>query len=136
MMKYLLDTDTCIYALKRKPQEVADKLSRHENAVCISAVTLMELYFGAEKSSRPEQNRFEIDYFVANLVVLDYNAAAAAHTADIRAELSKRGTPIGPYDSMIAGHARSQGLICVTNNVREFGRVDGLRVENWCEAAE
>lgn len=131
-MKYLLDTDTCIYVLKRKPEIVVEQLARHENAVCISTVTLMELYFGAEKSSRPAQNRLEIDYFVANLAVLDYNTAAAQHTADIRAELGRRGTPIGPYDSMIAGHARSQGLICVSNNIREFSRVDGLRLDNWC----
>lgn len=114
-MKYLLDTNTCIYAMKRKPIEVVERLTEHQDEVCISSVTLMELYFGAEKSAKPAQNRLEIDYFVANLVVWDYNAYAAEHTAQIRAELAKQGRPIGAYDNMIAGYARSKGLICVTN---------------------
>jgi len=130
-MKYLLDTNICIYAIKRKPLSVVEKLSAWQGSVCISSVTLMELYFGVERSSNPARNRFEIEYFVANLAVLEYDAAAASHTAEIRAELTKRGTPIGSYDYMIAGHARSRGLICVTNNIREFSRVDGLRLENW-----
>lgn len=130
-MKYLLDTNTCIYAMKRKPIEVVERLTEHQDEVCISSVTLMELYFGAEKSAKPAQNRLEIDYFVANLVVWDYDAYAAEHTAQIRAELAKQGRPIGAYDNMIAGHARSKGLICVTNNIKEFERVNGLRLENW-----
>ncbi|TCP96949.1 tRNA(fMet)-specific endonuclease VapC [Cricetibacter osteomyelitidis] len=130
-MKYMLDTNICIYAIKRKPISVVEQLIKHQDQVCISSVTLMELYYGAEKSSAPERNRYDIDYFVANLVVLDYDPLAAAHTAEIRADLAAKGTPVGSYDSMIAGHARSLGLVCVTNNTKEFERIAGLRLENW-----
>ena len=87
--------------------------------------------FGAEKSAAPEKNLAVIEAFLARLAVLDYDLHAAEHTGQLRAELQKRGKPIGPYDQMIAGHARSLGLIVVTNNQREFDRVSGLRVENW-----
>ena len=136
MMKYMLDTNICIYAIKRKPLSVVEKLSIWQDDVCISSVTLMELYFGAARSSNPTRNRFEIEYFVANLAVLDYDALAASHTAEIRATLTQQGKPIGGYDYMIAGHARIRGLVCVTNNLREFARVDGLLLENWWQESE
>ena len=91
----------------------------------------MELIYGAEKSSNPERNLSEIEGFIARIDVVSYDDIAANHTGQIRAELARHGTPIGPYDQMIAGHARSQGLILVTNNLREFERVPGLRLENW-----
>jgi tRNA(fMet)-specific endonuclease VapC len=91
----------------------------------------MELIYGAEKSSAPERNLAVIEGFAGRLDVLSYDMNAASHTGMIRAELAKAGTPIGPYDQMIAGHARSQGLIVVTNNLREFKRVQGLRLEDW-----
>ena len=91
----------------------------------------MELIYGAEKSSNPGRNLADVEGFAARLEVLKYDQDAAAHTGQLRAELAKAGTPIGPYDHMIAGHARSQGLILVTNNLREFNRVPGLRVEDW-----
>jgi len=91
----------------------------------------MELIYGAEKSALPEQNLAVVEGFTARLDVLDYNALAAEHTGQLRAELAKTGTPIGPYDQMIAGHARSRGLIVVTINVCEFQRVPGLRIEDW-----
>lgn len=91
----------------------------------------MELVYGAEKSSQPERNLRVLEGFAQRLEVLPYDAAAAMHTGQIRAELARAGTPIGPYDQMIAGHARSLGLVVVTNNTREFDRVAGLRVENW-----
>ncbi len=131
MLKYMLDTNICIYAIKKKPIEVIQQFSKYQDYLCISSITLMELYYGAEKSSNPQTNLTEIEKFVANLIVLDYDHYAAAHTAQIRAELSKTGKTIGSYDAMIAGHARSQGFICVTNNIREFERVAGLRLENW-----
>ncbi|WP_386692620.1 MULTISPECIES: type II toxin-antitoxin system tRNA(fMet)-specific endonuclease VapC [unclassified Lonepinella] len=134
MLKYMLDTNICIYAIKQNPIHVVQKLAQYEDQVCISSVTLMELYYGADKSSNPVKNRFEIDYFVGNLVVLDYDAKASSHTGNIRADLARKGMPIGAYDSMIAGHARSQGLVCVTNNTKEFERVDGLMLENWWSA--
>ncbi|CAM3439493.1 tRNA(fMet)-specific endonuclease VapC [Halomonas lysinitropha] len=91
----------------------------------------MELIYGAEKSTHPERNLHSIEGFAARLEVLQYDADAAAHTGQLRAELAKAGAPIGPYDQMIAGHARSRGLVVVTNNIREFERVPGLRLEDW-----
>lgn len=131
MLKYLLDTNICIYTIKNKPEAVREAFNRHHNQLSISAVTLMELIYGAEKSAAPEKNLAVVEGFAARLEVLDYDAAAAAHTGQLRAELTKLGQPIGPYDQMIAGHARSRGLILVTNNHREFERVPGLRLENW-----
>ena len=122
MIKYMLD---------HRPAKVRAQFIAHEGQMCISTVTLMELYYGAEKSSVPERNLAEIEQFAGRLVVLDYDSEAAAHTGQIRAEPKVAGKSIGPYDQMIAGHARSSGLIVVTNNVKEFKRVTGLRVENW-----
>lgn len=94
----------------------------------------MELIYGAEKSANPERNLADVEGFAARLEVLPYDAQAAAHSGQLRAELARIGKPIGPYDQMIAGHARAQGLILVTNNLREFERVPGLRVEDWVNA--
>ena len=94
----------------------------------------MELVYGPERSADPEQNLRVLEGFAARLDVLSYGTDAATHTGQIRAELAATGTPIGPYDHMIAGHARSLGLIVVTNNVKEFTRVEGLRVDNWVAA--
>jgi tRNA(fMet)-specific endonuclease VapC len=101
--------------------------------MAISTVTLMELIYGAEKSQAPERNLTEIAGFSARLEVLENGSEAAKHTGQLRAELAKIGKPIGPYDQMIAGHARSLGLIIVTNNLREFERVPGLRVVDWVD---
>lgn len=131
MLKYLLDTNICIYTIKNKPQEVREAFNRFYGQFAISSVTLMELIYGAEKSVNPEKNLAVIEGFTARLEVLPYNFDAAVHTGQIRAELAKKGTPIGPYDAMMAGHARSAGLILVTNNLCEFERVTGLRTDNW-----
>lgn len=131
MLKFLLDTNICIFTLKNKPQSVREAFNRHHGQLCISSVTLMELIYGAEKSSAPESNLSVVEGFAARLEVLPYDTNAAAHTGQLRAELAEAGKPIGPYDQMIAGHARSLGLIVVTNNLREFERVPGLRVEDW-----
>ena len=131
MIKYMLDTNICIFTIKNKPQIVREAFNRHNGQLCISAVTLMELIYGAEKSAAPEKNLAVIEGFTARLEVLPFDNEAAAHTGMIRSELAKAGTPIGPYDHMIAGHARSRGFIVVTNNLREFERVQGLRVEDW-----
>ncbi|MBB3102321.1 type II toxin-antitoxin system tRNA(fMet)-specific endonuclease VapC [Azomonas macrocytogenes] len=131
MLKYLLDTNICIFTLKNRPQQVREAFKRHHGQMCISTVTLMELIYGAEKSASPERNLADIEGFAARLEVLTYDQAAAAHTGQLRAELARAGTPIGPYDQMIAGHARSLGLILITHNTREFERVPGLRIENW-----
>lgn len=133
MLKYLLDTNICIFTIKNKPQSVREAFNRHHGQLCISSVTLMELIYGAEKSSSPESNLAVVEGFAARLEVLPYDANAAAHTGQLRAELAKAGKPIGPYDQMIAGHARSLGLTLVSNNLREFERVPGLRLEDWAQ---
>lgn len=131
MLKYLLDTNIVIYTIKNKPELVRQRFNAHDGQMAISTITLMELLYGAEKSSDPQRNLHVVESFAARLDVLDFDSKAAQHTGQIRAELARQGTPIGPYDQMIAGHARSQGLIVVTNNAREFDRVSGLRTENW-----
>ncbi|MBU2764417.1 tRNA(fMet)-specific endonuclease VapC [Acidithiobacillus caldus] len=131
MIKYLLDTNICIFTIKNKPPEIREQFRRHHGQMAISTVTLMELVYGAEKSQAPEDNLAVIEGFAARLEVLDYGSEAARHTGQIRAELARLGKPIGPYDQIIAGHARSQGLIVVTNNLREFECVPGLRVMDW-----
>ena len=136
MLKYMLDTNIVIYTMKNRPAEVKAAFNAKEGQLCITSVTLMELLYGAEKSSDPARNTRNIEAFAAHLAVLDYDIAAAQHTGQIRAELAKKGLPIGPYDQMIAGHARSLGLILVSNNLREFELVQGLRLENWVDESK
>lgn len=131
MMTYMLDTNICIYTMKNKPQIVRERFEFFQYKLCISSVTLMELAVGAEKSMYKQKAFEALKIFVDSLIVLNYDVNASYHTANIKATLEKQGTPIGVYDTMIAGHARSLGLIVVTNNEKEFKRVDGLRVENW-----
>lgn len=131
MLKYLLDTNICIYTIKNRPDSVRKIFLEHDGQMCVSSVTQMELIYGAEKSLAVSRNLKDIEGFLARLIVKDFDANAATHAGQIRAELAKAGTPIGPYDQMIAGHARSLGLVVVTNNVSEFSRVQGLRVVNW-----
>ena len=131
MLKYMLDTDTVIYTIKNNPLEVKAAFTRHYGQFCISSVTFMELIYGAEKSMAPERNLSVIEGFAARVEVLSFDVQAAVHAGQIRSELAKIGKPIGPYDQMIAGHARSLGLILVSNNLKEFQRVPGLRLENW-----
>ena len=131
MLKYLLDTNTCIYTIKNRPDAVRKTFIEHDGQMCVSTITQMELIYGAEKSQAVARNLKVVGGFLARLEVKDFDASAAVHTGQIRAELARAGTPIGPYDQMIAGQARALGLIVVTNNVSEFSRVPGIRVENW-----
>lgn len=131
MIQYLLDTDIVIYTMKNKPPAVKEAFEKFHDEVAISSVTLMELYYGVERSSDKQRNLKSVEGFAARLTVVDYDMHAAMHTGDIRANLAKVGKPIGPYDAMIAGQARSRGFILVTNNEKEFSRVDGLRLINW-----
>ena len=131
MLRYMLDTSILIYTIKNKPLAVRRAFEQHSGQLCTSTICLMELIYGAEKSAAPAQNLATINGLAARLEVIDYDAKAATHSGQIRAELARIDQPIGPYDQMIAGHARSQGLILVTNNTKEFDRVDGLRLENW-----
>jgi tRNA(fMet)-specific endonuclease VapC len=131
MLTYMLDTNTCIYVMKDYPRNLQDKFNSTAEQLCISSITLGELHYGAEKSARRADNLTAIEHFVARLDVLPFDARAAAHNGQLRAELERAGTPCGPHDTQIGGHARSGGLIVVTNNLREFSRMPGLRVENW-----
>lgn len=131
MLKYLLDTDIVIYTMRNRPEQVKRRFKQHQGQICISAVTLGELVFGAEHSEQVARNLKDIEAMVARLEVLPLDIGAAYHFGRIRAALFKAGQPIGPYDMMIAGHARAKGLILVSNNIREFSRVPGLMIENW-----
>lgn len=131
MLAYMLDTSICIHVMKTYPQAVREKFNAAAEQLCISSITLGELHYGAEKSARRAENLIAIDHFVARLEVLPFADRAAAHYGQIRAELARAGTPCGPHDLQIGGHARSEGLIVVTNNMREFARMPGVRVENW-----
>jgi tRNA(fMet)-specific endonuclease VapC len=131
MLKYMLDTNIVIYVIKRRPAELLSIFNERAGHMCISTITLAELLHGVEKSERQEHNLRQVEDFISRLDVLEYGESAAAHYGSIRADLERKGKPIGVNDLHIAGHARSAGLILVTNNMREFERVDGLRVESW-----
>ncbi len=131
-MKYMLDTNICIYVIKHKPDTVIKKfLSYDPEELCISAITYAELMHGIEKSMAVERNRIAMSLFLSPITILEFDGQAAEEYGRIRAELEKKGMPIGPMDTLIAGHAKSRGLILVTNNTREFNRVAGLTVEDW-----
>ena len=130
----MLDTNICIYVIKHKPEKVFKKLQTiHPEDVCISSVTYAELVHGVEKSSAVEKNRLALSMLLANMEILDFDVDAADCYGKIRAGLEKKGTPIGPLDMMIAGHAQSLGYTVVTNSVKEFSRVAALKIENWAE---
>ena len=130
----MLDTNICIYVIKHKPEKVFQKLQEVDPSdVCISSVTYAELVHGVEKSAAVDKNRLALSILLANIEILDFDVNAAEGYGKIRADLEKNGTPIGPLDMMIAGHARSLDYTLVTNNVKEFKRVSGLKIENWAE---
>jgi tRNA(fMet)-specific endonuclease VapC len=136
MLRYLLDTNIVIYVLKRRPVEVLSTFNANASRMAISSITLAELLHGAEKSSRASENLSTIEDFCSRLQVLPYGAKAAQHYGAIRAALERLGQPIGVNDLHIAGHARSEGLVLVTNNQSEFLRVPALAVENWVQAGK
>jgi tRNA(fMet)-specific endonuclease VapC len=130
MITHLLDTDICIFALKRR-SKLLEKLVEHDGHLAISDVTLFELYYGSEKYQEPQARVRQVEDLAARLEVIPFDSQAARSAADIRAVLESKGQIIGAYDLQIAGIARARGLILATGNVREFSRVAGLRVENW-----
>lgn len=133
-MKYLLDTNICIYLVKKKPVSVIHRFDEHPvGDIGISSITVAELSFGVQKSQRRKQNQAALLQFLSPLVIADFNSDAAFSYGHIRAELERRGTPIGSLDTLIAGHAASMNVILVTNNEQEFSRVPGLIVENWID---
>lgn len=135
-MRYLLDTNICIYVIKRRPPQVLARLQRCAvGDLGLSTVTLAELEYGVAKSQEPVRHHAALAAFTLPLEVIPFDAPAAAAYGPIRATLARQGTPIGAMDLLIAAHARSLGVILVTNNVREFGRVPGLQIEHWAEDA-
>jgi len=133
MIKYMLDTFICIYTIKNKPAVIRQEFRSHQDQLCVSSITVMELIKGVEKSAKPDVNLAVVESFLARLTILDFDVNAAVHSGRIIADLEARGQRIGAYDSQIAGHARSRGLIVVTNNIPEFSRVPGLLMENWLD---
>ena len=133
MLRYLLDTDIVIYVLKRRPVEMLPVFNANASRMAISSITLVELLHGAEKSSRASENLAVVEDFCSRIDVLPYGIKAAQHYGAIRAALEKLGRPIGVNDLHIAGHARSEGLVLVTNKVSEFARVPALQMENWAK---
>src|SRR6056297_2085554 len=133
MLRYMLDTNILIYTVKNKPEIVRQQFEEHDGEICASSITAMELLYGAHKSQAVRRNLDVIDGLLGRLELLDFDLGAAEHAGQIRAELAASGNPIGPFDIMIAGHARSTGLCLVTNNQREFARVGGLRLANWAQ---
>jgi tRNA(fMet)-specific endonuclease VapC len=131
-MKYLLDTNICIYIINRKDPALLRKLQAHRaEHLCISTITIAELEHGVAKSKRPDQNRVALVAFLVPFTILDFDQAAAAEYGGIRAALESQGQPIGPMDLLLAAQARSRQLVLVSNNEAEFKRVESLEVENW-----
>ena len=131
MLKYLLDTNIVIYVIKRRPIEILDTFNNNTGKMAVSSITEAELYYGVEKSQRPTDNGRIVEDFLSRLTVLPYDSKAASHFGNIKADLAKKGTLIGENDIHITAHARSQGLVLVSNNLREFQRIQGLMLENW-----
>lgn len=132
MIKFMLDTNICIYIIKKKPEEVLRRLKNARiSEIGVSSITLSELEYGAAKSSRPDQNKMALAEFLAPLEILSYDDMAAQEYGKIRESLERHGTPIGSMDLLIAAHALSSNCTLVTNNEREFSRVTSLRIENW-----
>lgn len=131
-MKFMLDTNICIYVIKQQPQIVLERFASHPvGELGISVITLAELEYGASKSSNPARNREALGQFISPLEVAAFGQSATLTYGKMRALLEKRGRPIGSMDMLIAAHALSLEVKLVTNNVREFKRIPGLRVENW-----
>jgi tRNA(fMet)-specific endonuclease VapC len=128
---FLLDTDICIHALKRRSRQLAARFAANDGRMAVSDISLFELYYGAEGYTEPQRRLAIIDGFIARLEVLPFDSRAARHAGQIRAALERKGQMIGSYDVMIAGLARARGLVLVTDNMREFARVEGLRAERW-----
>ena len=131
-MNYLLDTNTCIYIINKKPASAIEKIRRKRpEQVAVSSITVAELEYGAARSKLPERNRVALIEFLVAFTILDFGQTDAAFYGTVRASLDKLGKPIGPMDLLLAAQARAQNLVLVTNNLKEFRRVEGLRVESW-----
>ncbi len=133
-MKYMLDTNICIFLIKNKPESVIQKFIQNKpEDICISSITYAELMHGVENSKAKEKNQIALAMFLSEIQIVPFDIQAAQSYGVVKADLQKRGLPIGPMDTLIAAHANALGLVLVTNNVREFSRVKGLVVEDWVE---
>lgn len=131
-MRYMLDTNICICLIKNRPESVIGELRKHKpEEICISSVTYAELSYGVEKSKFPGRNRIALVILLSNIEILPFGSRAGDCCGRVRSELERNGTPIGALDMMIAGHAISENCTLVTNNLREFEKVQGLNAENW-----
>lgn len=130
MTGFMLDTDICSYIIRRRPAELAEKFEKHADSLYVSVMTAAELRFGAEKAGRPELVDL-VEGFLERLAILDWTEGVCMHYARIRTALEKAGKPIGNMDLLIASHAVSQRLTLVTNNLKHFSGVPGLKVETW-----
>jgi tRNA(fMet)-specific endonuclease VapC len=129
---YLLDTNICIYAIKKKSEDLLEKLSRNlENGILISSLTVAELEFGVSNSQFPEKNRFSLLEFLSIFTILDFRETDAIPYGEIKTYLRKKGTIIGPIDLLLAAQALSNDLVLVTNNTKEFSRIENLKIEDW-----
>jgi tRNA(fMet)-specific endonuclease VapC len=132
MIKYLLDTNICIYIIKQKPKNVIERFRQSQvSEIGVSSITLSELEYGVMKSAKPEQNKLALAHFIAPIEILAYDDVAAQHYGVIRAHLERQGTPIGSLDTLIAAHALSQNSVLITNNESEIKRIPNLKIENW-----
>ena len=135
-MNYLLDTNICIYIIKKKPPVVLKRLeSKQPGQIAISTITLAELEYGIARSHYPDRNRVALLEFLLPFTILDFDQAASAEYGHIRSSLESKGKPVGPMDLLLAAQARSHGLVLVTNNEKEFKKVEGLRIENWAKVS-
>lgn len=131
-MKYLLDTNICIYLIKKRPEKLIEKIKQFKiEELCISTISISELEYGIQKSNYPEKNKIALIEFLIPFQILDYDLGVTQTYGKIRAELERKGQMIGPLDMLIAAHARSKNLTIITNNEKEFMRVNNLHVENW-----
>lgn len=131
-MRYMLDTNICIYIINRSPKQVYERLKKLSlGEVGISVITFCELQYGVAKSTKPLENQLALTEFLAPLEVMDFPSTCAVSYGEIRADLKKKGRLIGNYDLLIAAHAISEGLVLISNNLKEFERVEGLQCENW-----
>lgn len=133
-MKYLIDTNICIYIMNKRPTKVIQKFKQFDvGEICVSTITVSELQYGVVKSKNHRLNRQRVQEFLSPLEIIPYDESAANMYGDIRYQLEKRGEPIGPLDLMIAAHALSGNFVLVTNNEKEFKRIKQLKIENWAK---
>jgi len=131
-MSYMLDTNICIYLIKRKPSSVLERMQEHmKDGLCISSITLAELTHGVFTSATIEKNSIALNQFLSIIEILNFDDKAAFKYGKIVSDLKRKGTPIGPMDALIASHALASGKILVTNNIKEFERVVDLEITNW-----